>query len=399
MRLLKADGTRQKPKVLAAGVGPACASGYGTVWRHVLAGLSRYGWSVPLFDMTSQADMRHVLRLNDIDYDIIPGGREKGRYSLQDYHAAAMAFDINVLLYDIWGFNPATWQQLPGWVPYVPVDAPLSEFAAEIYRVQLRSARHIVAMSEFGAAELRRANVQRPITVIPHGVETNVFVPLEDEEKSSARLEFGLPAGAFIVGFVGRNVGDRKQIPRLIEIFLDWIEGENIRNAWLYLHTDPALVPGGGVGIPMLTAGAGGRVVTPDPGQRALSEPDMARLLGCFDVYATCSAAEGCGLPILEAQSCAVPCIVPRNSAQPEWLPTDAGFVIECSDDYVPLTTGLHCRWGLADRKEFRNALGTYYNDESLKKVHGEKARRRMVEGFYWSNIVKEKWIPLLESL
>lgn len=80
----------------------------------------------------------------------------------------------------------------------------------------LKNAQHIVAGGEYPAAEARRAGgADLPITVIPPGVDTQRFRPLDAVERAAARREFGVSADAELVVCVSRLV-PRKGFDTLI---------------------------------------------------------------------------------------------------------------------------------------------------------------------------------------
>ena len=71
----------------------------------------------------------------------------------------------------------------------------------------LRNARHIVAAGNYPAREAQRAaGRELPITVVPPGVDTDRFRPLDDAERAAARRRFGLPVDAQLVLGVSRLV-------------------------------------------------------------------------------------------------------------------------------------------------------------------------------------------------
>ena len=66
----------------------------------------------------------------------------------------------------------------------------------------------LIAFTEFGAHEFLKAGIQRPVTVIPHGLDTNVFYPMD---KAEARKKLGLPDDLFIVLNANRNQFRKRQ--------------------------------------------------------------------------------------------------------------------------------------------------------------------------------------------
>jgi glycosyltransferase involved in cell wall biosynthesis len=84
---------------------------------------------------------------------------------------------------------------------------------------------------------LREAGVTRIEPVIPHGVDTDSFRPLDDEGRTQAKRSFGL-RGRFVVGTVGAN-SRRKRFDLIIEAFS--IFRNTLRDAALVIKTDRAV--------------------------------------------------------------------------------------------------------------------------------------------------------------
>jgi len=66
----------------------------------------------------------------------------------------------------------------------------------------------LIAFTEFGANEFLKAGIKRPVTIIPHGLDTSVFYPID---KAEARKKLGLPEDIFIVLNANRNQFRKRQ--------------------------------------------------------------------------------------------------------------------------------------------------------------------------------------------
>lgn len=88
----------------------------------------------------------------------------------------------------------------------------------------------VIAFTEFGAYEFLKAGINRPITVIPHGLDTGVFYP---KDKKEARKELRLSEDIFIC-FNGQRNQPRKRIDITIAAFAQFAVGRP--DAQLYLH-------------------------------------------------------------------------------------------------------------------------------------------------------------------
>jgi len=88
----------------------------------------------------------------------------------------------------------------------------------------------VIAFTEFGAYEFLKAGINRPITVIPHGLDSEVFYPMD---KKAARKELKLSEDIFIC-FNGQRNQPRKRIDITIAAFAQFAVGRP--DTQLYLH-------------------------------------------------------------------------------------------------------------------------------------------------------------------
>jgi glycosyltransferase involved in cell wall biosynthesis len=88
----------------------------------------------------------------------------------------------------------------------------------------------VITFTEFGAYEFLKAGINRPITVIPHGLDSEVFYPMDKKE---ARKELKLSEDIFIC-FNGQRNQPRKRIDITIAAFAQFAVGRP--DAQMYLH-------------------------------------------------------------------------------------------------------------------------------------------------------------------
>jgi len=133
--------------------------------------------------------------------------------------------------------------------------------------------------------------------VIPNGMDTEVFRPLEESERRAARKRFGLPARGALIGCAG-TLRSIKGQDVLLQAF-----------AHVYRRIPDAILVLAGIG-PMerklrrmadeLRVSDRLRML----GQ--LGESDLRAFHGCLDVAVQPSRVEAFGMALCEAQSCAV---------------------------------------------------------------------------------------------
>ena len=137
------------------------------------------------------------------------------------------------------------------------------------------------------------------VTVIPYGVHPPARI-----DGLGARRALGLPAGAFVVGFVGR-LTEQKDLPKLLEAMAGVtdahlaIVGAGPLEAELRLRAEALRLAN------VLFAG---------------HRDNAADLMPAFDVFALPSRWEGLGLVLLEAMARGVPIAASTGGAIPEVL-------------------------------------------------------------------------------
>lgn len=230
-------------------------------------------------------------------------------------HAQHANADIMITLLDAWVCEPRNYKVK--WIPWYPVDmTPLPPPIRE--NVEKAHAR--IVFSRFGEQMTREAGLD--CYYVPHGVETNVFMPI-DRNKAREKVKF--PKDAFIVGMVAANKGNpsRKAFCQNIEAFAALKKKR--KDAILYLHTCAAEHgENGGVNLVeycnFIGLEPGKDVFFADQYQNVMGFPDewMNALYNSFDVHLLVSMGEGFGIPILEAQSAGCPVIVGNWTSMPE---------------------------------------------------------------------------------
>jgi glycosyltransferase involved in cell wall biosynthesis len=173
-----------------------------------------------------------------------------------------------------------------------------------------RAAKGIV-MSKFGKRMAEQAGLD--VFYVPHGVDTNIFKPLDRDE---ARERIKLPKDKFIVGMVAANKGNpsRKAFNEQIAAFAALHLAHP--DTMLYLHTYDGAGGGDSVNlvkwINRLGLKIGVDVIFCDQYMNTIGFPDpyMVDLYNSLDVLTNVSKGEGFGIPIIEAQACGTPVIV-----------------------------------------------------------------------------------------
>lgn len=281
----------------------------------------------------------------------------------------AAAHDVDLVLYD-----PAIPVGLAAptvGLPYgvvlhgaeVTVPGRLPGTAQALGRV-LRGAEIVVSAGGYAAREAERCAGRRlPVVVVPPGVDTARFRPLDDDARTAARARFGIEPGDLTIGSVSRLV-PRKGMDVLIEA------AARLRDRHPSLRV---LIAGRGrdearlrrriaaTGAPVELVGFVG-------------DDDLPLFYGALDVFAMLCRnrwggleQEGFGIVFAEAAACGVPVVCGRS-----------GGSAEAVEDGV---TGI-----VVDRpasvRDTVAALEELCADASLRHDFGAAGRRRVVERF-----------------
>lgn len=309
------------------------------------------------------------------------------------------ASDVQVItLWDVWpwldlrhggmvadfdGLNIASW---------VPVDCtpvtPGTRAALDKFNVRP------IAMSKFGEKELRDAGYD-PLYV-PHGIETNIYRPVED--RMEARRHIGLPEDRFVVGVVAFNQGvqpPRKAFPQILQAFS--VFHERHPDSMLYLHTEVlgvfeglnlvALAQVMGIPVEAVAMVPQNRYLAGD-----ISKDRMAEIYSAMDVLLNPSYGEGFGIPIVEAQACGTPVIVSNWTSMPELV--GAGWTVGGQPWYNPASGGM---WLDPSVEEILAALEEAYGFWGAQALR-DQAREFAVQ-YDADRVMDEYWVPALAAL
>lgn len=191
----------------------------------------------------------------------------------------------------------------------------------------LRRATHVIVPS--GATrddlvELYSFDADR-VTVVPHGVDRNVFRPPEDEEVARIRRRFRID-GPYLV-FIG-GLEPRKNLPRLLRAFAKVPGHARLVVAGAWVPWNPEGVDQMRPVVDALPADVRARLVFPG----YVGDRDKVALLGGAEALAYPSRYEGFGLPILEAMAVGTPVLTSNVSSLPE-VAGEAALLVDPDDE------------------------------------------------------------------
>lgn len=242
-----------------------------------------------------------------------------------------------------------------------------------------KRAQHIIAPSESTKKDIVKfysdvPNINKKITVIPMGIETETFYPKPMQEIAKTKLKYKIKRDYFL--YVG-SFQPRKNLPLLIKAYEKYRE----------IVDEPIdLTMVGGKG--WLTDEAFDSIKNSPAKEHIIvtgyvKREELANLYSGAMAFVLPSLYEGFGMPILEAMASGTPTIFANNSSMPE-IADNAGIPFE-TNDFNDLSLKLKlistdlkyrkeiCEKGLKRAKEFSWKKTAEKTLTLLRKVSNEK--------------------------
>jgi D-inositol-3-phosphate glycosyltransferase len=365
------------------------SSGFARATHYTCAALAE-SFDVSILGLNYRGDPHNVIdpstgRPFDI-YPCWPGGDMFGLGRIKEL-ITKLGPSVIVVQNDPWNFQPYL-ERCTG----VPVVGAVAVDGKNCQGTELNGLAMAIFWTQFAEAEAKRGGYTGASTVIPLGVDLDIYKPL-DKMEARARMRLndilpkrGLPEDAFIVGVVGRNQ-PRKRLDLTLEYFAEWVHSRQVDDAVLWLHVAPTGEKAYDLRQLANYYGISNRIMTPTIEKiHGVTEDLMCRVYNIFDVMLSTSQGEGFGLPVFEGMACGIPQIVGDWSALGE-LTEDAAMKIWCSSTAVT-PHGPNVIGGIPDRELCVHALDQMYRDYETRKMCRERGLRLVQQDRYrWENI------------
>lgn len=177
----------------------------------------------------------------------------------------------------------------------------------------IRRLTHVITCSESSREDIiEYGGVPRErISVIPHGVDHDIYVP-HDRDDAAARVlsKYGIRHPYIL--YVSRIEHPGKNHVRLIHAFTQLKERARLPHQMVLAGSDWSRAE------EVHGAAAQSSAVTDILFTGFVPDVDLPRILGCAELFVFPSLYEGFGLPILEAMACGVPVACSNLSSMPE---------------------------------------------------------------------------------
>lgn len=247
----------------------------------------------------------------------------------------------------------------------------------------------LIAFTEFGAQEFVKGGVTKPIAVIPHGLDSEIFYPMD---KSEARKKLSLSDDTFIV-FNGNRNQFRKRIDITIAAFAKFAVGKP--EAQLYLHMG---LKDQGWDVMSLFAremqknglDANGRIIltanTPNPPN--VDVDTLRAIYNCADVGVNTCKGGGWELLNFEQAACRVAQVVPNHTSTKEIF-EGYGCLIHCN--HIDVDTNYSREMPCPSTEHLAAILEDLYQDRKELEATAERCYQRVTDPcFSWEVIAKQ---------
>jgi glycosyltransferase involved in cell wall biosynthesis len=245
----------------------------------------------------------------------------------------------------------------------------------------------IVTPSTWSKVGFERAGIRSDaIDVVPHGVDVDIFRPIERARRRAMRNSLGLDDDSFMllsVGAMTRNKGLedilqsfavlRQRRRNVVLVLKDLrslygISAEKLVKKLLDSANMPSLARDLSENI---------RIIPND-----LSRRQLAMLYNAADCYVSPYKAEGFGLTPLEASACGTPIVVTKGGATDDYFDSSLGIQVDAT-----VVTSEGKTWLQPDLNSLISALDATISDRD--KLDREQAHRIVARSHTWALVAK----------
>lgn len=304
------------------------------------------------------------------------------------------------ILNDLWVINmylkviKESFTKIPPIVIYFPVDS--TSYDKE-WVENFDIVKKVVVYTRFGFDVLSEVYDGDNVSIIPHGINTNIFKKLSDS-RETIRLNIFPNTGdftnAFIVLSANRNQ-PRKRLDITMKAFS--IFAKNKKDVKLYLHCG---IKDAGYDIIKLATKLNIQdkliITSNSRGIQNIPPNKLNVIYNACNVGINSSIGEGWSLTNMEHAVTGAPQVVPNHSALTE-LYEDCGILVPTKYDFTNIDTLTEGK--VVTPEDMATGLEMLYEDKNLYAELSTKSINKFSnEKYSWEYIVKNNWMPIFED-
>lgn len=277
---------------------------------------------------------------------------------------------------------------------WVYVDQVYTVQAAQYIEVLNREADRIFAFTRYWRDVLKSQGVHRPIDVLHHGFDTDIFRKIPKEE---ARKAIGLPPDLFLITSFNRNQ-PRKRLDIMIMAFVELLVKYPTKPIAMLCVCDKG-EKGGWPIFEIFVRELKARGVKPEIfGNRLIvttkdmsyKDEDMNVMYCAGDVGVATAEGEGWGLCTFEQMGLGIPQVAPDLGGYKEFCTTDCSVLVKPKWRYYQ--TMAQCPVGgeawVCDPHDVCLALENYVLDSDMRTKHAAAAETNVAK-YTWADAVR----------
>lgn len=184
----------------------------------------------------------------------------------------------------------------------------------------------ILAVSEFVKNYVKQWHPQANVKVVHNGINTNIFIPQENNIRNEIRKKYGISQDAFVIGYAGRLCLE-KGVRELLDAFIQFPKSQNLcllimGSSWFGKTIDDHFIE------ELKTIAQ--KSCNPIIFTGYLLNKDVALIESALDLMVVPSLCDDAfPLSVLEAMSCGLPIIATKSGGIPEAVNEECAFVVE----------------------------------------------------------------------
>jgi glycosyltransferase involved in cell wall biosynthesis len=261
----------------------------------------------------------------------------------------------------------------------------------------------IITYTEFNRTTFQSSGVTRPIYVVPHGVDTDVFKP---NGPCFQKIRETL-AGSYIFGSVF-DWTERKNPELLLEAYFKAFEGKSDVALILKCFYQFPISRSRKIMMEKIDAVKSKMGTSKLPPvyiiSDVLSDMQMPMFYNSIDALVSCSGGEGWGLCFSEGMASGLPVIATNWSGNTEFMNSDNSLLIDCTIRNIPdKFVAIHPdysgqKWAFPEYNDLVDKMRFLYHNRQKGAELGAVARKDIEEKWTWKHAV-DKLSSILTSM